>query len=100
MFNYGQGPTGDSGSTVQGQFGKFGKSIVKNSILDLGVAGGVSIGGALDSTIGFSDGGLLTGKDVFLGIRIPEPCCTPLPCFCSWVVMWEQLSDSIFEAGP
>ena len=34
---------------------KVGKSIVKNSILDLGAAGGVYAG----SSIGFADGGLI-----------------------------------------
>ena len=49
-----------SGNLVS-SLGDFGKSIVKNSILDLGVAGGVAIGASADSAIGFADGGLLTG---------------------------------------
>ena len=49
------------------RFGKLGKSIVRNSILDLGVAGGVAIGASADSAIGFSDGGLLTGLGADMG---------------------------------
>ena len=44
--------SGNLGSSL----GKVGKPIIKNSILDLGVAGGVYA----DSAIGFADGGLVT----------------------------------------
>ena len=37
-----------------------GKSIIKNSISDLGVASGLATGAFLDSAVGFYDGGLLT----------------------------------------
>ena len=49
------GATAVSGN-LGNRFGGFCKSIVKNSILDLGVAGGVYA----DSAIGFADVGLLT----------------------------------------
>ena len=50
--------------------GTVGKSIVKNSILDLGVASGVAIGASADSAIGFSDGGVLTGLSADIGKKI------------------------------
>ena len=59
--------SGNLGSTS----GAVGKSIIKNSILDLGVASGVAIGASADSAIGFSDGGVLTGLGADIGKRIP-----------------------------
>ena len=44
--------------------------MVKDSILDLGVAGGVAIGASADSAIGFSDGGVLTGLGAGIGKKI------------------------------
>ena len=44
--------------------------MVKDSILDLGVAGGVAIGASADSAIGFSDGGVLTGLGADIGKKI------------------------------
>ena len=49
---------------------KVGKPIVKNSILDLGVAGGLAIGASADSAIGFADGGLLAGMGADIGEKI------------------------------
>ena len=49
------------GCNLGNRFGKLGKTIVKDCILDLGVAGGVAIGASADSAIGCSDGGVLTG---------------------------------------
>ena len=51
-------------------FGKLGKTIVKDGILDLGVAGGLAIGSSADSAIGLSDGGLLTGLGADIGKKI------------------------------
>ena len=50
--------------------GDFCKSIVKDSILDLGVAGGVNIGASADSATGFADGGLLTGMGADIGNKV------------------------------
>ena len=54
---------------VSGKIGsclsKVGKPIVNNSILYVGVAGG-----AIDSAIGLSDGGLLTGMGADIGEKI------------------------------
>ena len=58
--------SGDLGSSL----GKVGKSIVKNSIFDLGVAGGLAIGASADSATGFVDGGLLTGMGADLSKKI------------------------------
>ena len=55
---------------IGSSFGKLGKTIVKDGILDLGVAGGVAIGASADSAIGFSDGGLLTGLGADIGKAI------------------------------
>ena len=55
------------------RFGEVGKSIVKSSILDLCVAGGLSTGAFLDSTIGLSDGGLLTGLGAGIGKQKLQP---------------------------
>ena len=51
-------------------FGKLGKTIVKDCILDLGVAGGVSIGAPADSATGFSDGGVLIGLGAGIGKKV------------------------------
>ena len=51
-------------------FGKLGKTIVKDCILDLGVAGGLAIGSSADSAIGFSDGGSLTGLGADISKKI------------------------------
>ena len=58
-----------SGS-IGSSLGKFGGPIVKKSILYFGVAGGAIAGGAIDSAIGFSDGGLLTGMGADIGEKI------------------------------
>ena len=58
--------SGNIGSSL----GKVGKSIVKSSILYFGVAGGAIDGGAIDSAIGLSDGGLLTGMGADIGTNI------------------------------
>ena len=58
--------SGNLGSSL----GDFGKSIFKNSILDLGVASGAAIGAAVDYAIGFSDGGVLIGLGVDIGKKI------------------------------
>ena len=50
--------------------GDFGKSVVKNSILDLGVAGGVAIGASADSAVWFPDGGVLTGLGADIGKKV------------------------------
>ena len=39
-------------------------------MLDLGVAGGLTIGASADSAIGFADGGLLTGMGADIGKKI------------------------------
>ena len=63
---------------VSGSFGsslgKVGKTIVKDGILDLGVAGGAVLGASADSAIGFADGGLLTG----MGAVIREKVATDM----------------------
>ena len=58
--------SGNLGSRV----GELCKTIIKDSILDLGVANGVSIGASLDSAIGFIDGGLLIGLGADTGKMI------------------------------
>ena len=58
--------SGDVGSSLS----KVGKSKIKNSIFDLGVAGGLAIGASADSAIGFADGGLLTGMGADIGKNI------------------------------
>ena len=58
--------SGDLGSSL----GKVGKSKVKSSIFDLGVAGGVAIGASADSAIGFSDGVLLSGMGADIGKKV------------------------------
>ena len=55
---------------IGSSFGKLGKTIVKDGILELGVAGGVAIGAPADYAIGFSDGGLLTGSGADIGKKI------------------------------
>ena len=66
--------SGDLGSSL----GKVGKSIVKNSILDLGVAGGFAIGASADSAIGFADGGLLTGMGVDISKKMSSDMASRL----------------------
>ena len=60
--------------TVSGDLGlplnEVGKSIVTNSILDLGVAGGLAIGAAADSAIGFADGGLFKRMGADIGKKM------------------------------
>ena len=46
------------------------KSVVKNSILDLGGAGGVAIGASADFVTGFSDGGLWIGLGAGIGKQV------------------------------
>ena len=45
-------------------------SIVKNEIVGTGVAGGLAIGTTVDSAIGFSDGGLLSGLGTDIGKKV------------------------------
>ena len=66
--------SGNLGSRV----GKFCKSIVMNSILDLGVAGGLTIGSFADSAIGFADGGVLIGLGADIGKQIANDMGTRL----------------------
>ena len=65
---YGAPPvvSGNLGSAL----GKVGKSIINNYILYFCVAGGAIAGGAIDSAIGFSDGGILTGMGADIGKKI------------------------------
>ena len=46
------------------------KNIVKNTIVGAGVAGMGYIGASVDSAIGFSDGGLLTGMGADIGKKV------------------------------
>ena len=46
------------------------KDIVKNEIVGAGVAGGLAIGTTVDSAIGFSDGGLLSGLGIDIGKKV------------------------------
>ena len=46
------------------------KNIVKDEIVGAGVAGGLAIGASVDSAIGFSDGGLLTGMGADIGKKV------------------------------
>ena len=46
------------------------KNIVKDEIVGAGVAGGLAIGASVDSAIGFSDGGLLTGLGADIGKKV------------------------------
>ena len=46
------------------------RNIVKDEIVAAGVAGGVAVGSTMDSAIGFSDGGLLTGMGADIGKKI------------------------------
>ena len=46
------------------------KNIVKNEIVGIGAAGGLAIGASVDSAIGFSDGGLLTGMGGDIGKKV------------------------------
>merc|ERR1711966_461013 len=46
------------------------KNIVKDEIVGAGVAGGLSIGATMDSAIGFTDGGLLTGLGADIGKKV------------------------------
>ena len=55
---------------VGSSFGEFGKTIVKNGILDLGTGVGAGIGASVDSTMGFVDGGLLTGLGADMGNKL------------------------------
>ena len=55
---------------LDGRFGDFGKSAVKNGILDLGIAGGVATGGVLDAAIGLSDRGILSTMGAGIGKKI------------------------------
>ena len=59
---------GNLGSSL----GKFDKAILKDGILDLGVAGGVAIGASAGSAVGFSDGGLLIGLGVDIGKKMHQ----------------------------
>ena len=57
-------------SNLGSRFGEFGTPISKNSILDLGVAGGVAIGAFADSVIGFLDGVVLSGLGADIGKQV------------------------------
>ena len=46
------------------------KDIVKNEIAGSGVAGGLAIGGTMDTAIGFSDGGILSGLGADIGKKV------------------------------
>ena len=46
------------------------KNIVKDEIVGAGVAGGLAIGASVDSAIGFSDGGLLSGLGADIGKKV------------------------------
>ena len=46
------------------------KDIVKNGVVGSGVAGGLTIGSTMDSAIGFSDGGLLSGSGADIGKKV------------------------------
>ena len=46
------------------------ENIVKNEIIGAGAAGGLAIGGTMDSATGFSDGGLLTGMGADIGKKV------------------------------
>ena len=46
------------------------KNIVKDEIVGAGVAGGLAIGTTVDSAIGFSDGGLLSGLGADIGKKV------------------------------
>ena len=46
------------------------KNIVKNEIVGAGAAGGLAIGATVDSAIGFSDGGLLSGLGADIGKKV------------------------------
>ena len=46
------------------------KNIIKNEIVGAGAAGGLAIGASVDSAIGFSDGGLLTGLGADIGKKV------------------------------
>ena len=57
--------------TVSGNISNpFLKNIIKNEIVGAGAAGGLAIGASVDSAIGFSDGGLLTGLGVDIGKKV------------------------------
>ena len=43
---------------------------MKDEIIGSGAAGGLAIGGAMDSAIGFSNGGLLSGLGADIGKKI------------------------------
>ena len=45
------------------------KNIIKNEIVGAAAAGGLAIGGTMDSAIGFSDGGLLSGLGADIGLK-------------------------------
>ena len=53
---------------IGSNFGKLCKTIIKDEIIGAGIAGGTIAGGAIDSVIGFADGGLLTGMGADIGI--------------------------------
>ena len=46
------------------------KEIVKDEIVGIGTAGGLAIGSTMDSAIGFSDGGLLSGLGTDIGKKV------------------------------
>ena len=46
------------------------KNIIKDEIIAGGTASGLAIGGTMDSAIGFSDGGLLSGVGADIGLKI------------------------------
>ena len=54
--------------TVSGNISNpFIKNIVKNEIVGAGTAGGLAVGTSVDSAIGFTDGGLLSGLGADIG---------------------------------
>ena len=57
--------------TVSGNISNpFIKNIVKDEIVGIGTAGGMTIGSTMDSAIGFSDGGLLSGLGTDIGKKV------------------------------
>jgi len=48
----------------------FGRNVVKSAISDTAIASGLAIGGAMDSAIGFADGGLLIGLGGDVGKKL------------------------------
>ena len=56
--------------TFRNRFGKLCKTIIKDEIIEAGVAGGLAIGTSADSAIGFTDGVLLTGSSADIDKKV------------------------------